>query len=269
MTVLPELRDELVRAAARRQPEAQPAPSRRAWRGFRVLPALLALAVSAAIAVVAVTELRHRAPHPSNRSVATGEVRGRGRTTHAGSSVVVTRRLLNGNGIGSLTFGQARGAVIAGLERLLGPPHETIPGICGFGRSTDWIGLDIRSRNTSSAELNLSFKHSRFVGYAYASNAHGSARQRHGVLIATARGLTLGDSVARARHLYGRAFVNTSLLQGTPPSAKLPRLPVGEVSTLSGKITVGIQGFGRRDRVSAHSAVVSIAAGVGPVTPCR
>ncbi len=76
------------------------------------------------------------------------------------------RRLLDSNGIGSVKFGQLRYAVIAKLERLLGPPHETIPGICGFGRSTDWLGLNIRSHDVPSAELDLSFKHSRLVGYA-------------------------------------------------------------------------------------------------------
>jgi hypothetical protein len=178
------------------------------------------------------------------------------------------RRLLEGNGIGGVKFGQPSSTVIAELERFLGPPHETIPGICGFGRSTDWIGLNIKSQDVWSAELNLSFKHSRLVGYAYSTDAEAPAQQRDGVLFATARGLTLGDTVARARHLYGRAFVETSVPQGTPPSAKLPRLPVGEVSTANGKIVAGIQG-GRRDRVTAHSPVVLISAGAGPNTPCR
>ena len=186
------------------------------------------------------------------------------------ASVDAARRLLEGNGIGSITFGRPRAAVIAELERLLGPAHETIPGICGFGRSTDWIGLNINSDAANlSAELNLSFKHSRFVGYAYFENAEGPAPQRHGVLLTTARGLTLGETVAHARHLYRRAFSETSVPQGTPPSAKLPRLPVGEVTTASGEISAGITGFGRQDRVSAHSTVVWIGAGAGPNTPCR
>jgi hypothetical protein len=178
--------------------------------------------------------------------------------------------VLAGDGIGSVRFGRPHSVVTAELARLLGTPHETIPGICGFGRSTDWIGLNINSDVANlSAELNLSFKHSRFVGYAYYANAEGPARQRHGVLLAPTSGLTLGDTVGRARHLYGRAFIETSVPQGTPPSAKLPRLPVGEVSTTSGEISAGIQGFGRLDRVSAHSTVVSIGAGAGPNTPCH
>jgi hypothetical protein len=189
--------------------------------------------------------------------------------TRTVASVDAVRRLLEGNGIGTITFGRRRSTVMAELVPVLGPPHETIPGICGFGRSTDWIGLNINSHEVSSAELNLNFKHSRFVGYGYSANAEGPARQRYGVLLATARGLTLGDTVARAGDLYGRAFIQTSVAQGTPPSAKLPRLPVGEVSTASGKISAGIQGFGRHDRVSAHSTVVSIVAGAGPNTPCR
>lgn len=196
----------------------------------------------------------HAATHPS-RPVARADA---------------ARRLLKGDGIGTITFGQPRSTVLMGLERLLGPPHETIPGICGFGRSTDWIGLNINSHEPNlSAELGLNFQHSRFVGYAYSANAEGPARQRRGILLATTRGLTLGNTVARARHLYGRAFTVTSVPQGTPPSAKLPRLPVGEVSTASGEISAGIEGFGRHGRVGAHSTVVSIGAGAGPNTPCR
>jgi hypothetical protein len=191
--------------------------------------------------------------------------------THGPRPVVSAdvRRLLEGNSIGSVKFGQVRSTVIAELERPLGPPHETIPGICGFGRSTDWIGLNIRDRHVPSAELNLSFKGTRLVGYAYYTDAEAPAQHPHGVLLATTRGLTLGDTVARARDLYGRAFVGTSVAQGTPPSAKLPRLPVGELSTADGKIVAGIQGFGRHDRVTANSTVVSISAGAGPNTPCR
>ena len=192
------------------------------------------------------------------------------RATRPVTRADAARRLLEGNGIGSITFGHTRSAVVVGLERLLGPPHETIPGICGFARSTDWIGLNINSREANlSAELNVSFKHSRFVGYAYSANAEGPAAQRHGVLLATTRGLTLGDTVARARHLYGRAFIHTSAPQGTPPSATLPRLPIGEASTASGEITAGIQGFGSQDHVSAHSTVEWIGAGARPDTPCR
>ena len=173
------------------------------------------------------------------------------------------RRLLEGNGIGSVTFGQSRRVVRAELARLLGPAHETIPGICGFGRSTDWIGLNLNSPEANlSAELNLSFKGSLFVGYAYLTSTEGPARQRHGLLLATRKGLTLGNTVARARKLYGRAFNETEVPQGTPPSAKLPRLPVGEISTVSGEIAAGIQGIGRIDRATPQSTVVVIGAGV-------
>ncbi len=189
-------------------------------------------------------------------------------STRAGANADV-RRVLEGNGIGGVKFDRARSRVIGDLERLLGPPHETISGICGFGRSTDWIGLNIGSQEVPSAKLNLTFKRSRFVGYAYSTNAEGPARQPHGVLLATTRGLTLGDTASRARRLYGRAFIETSRPQGTPPSGKLPRLPVGEVRTANGKLFAGIQGTGRQDRISAHSTVVLISAGAGPNTPCR
>lgn len=110
--------------------------------------------------------------------------------THATRAVAGAdiRGVLEGNSIGSVKFGRPRATVIAELERLLGPPHETIPGICGFGRSTDWIGLNIRSHEVPSAELNLSFKGSRFVGYAYSTNAEGPARQPHGFSLRPAEG---------------------------------------------------------------------------------
>lgn len=190
--------------------------------------------------------------------------------TRGVTSVGGARRLLAGDGIANIRFGRSRSTVIDGLKRLLGPPHETIPGICGFGRSTDWIGLSVISPAAGpGAELNLSFKHSRFVGYAYYVNAEAPAQQRHGTVLASTSGLTLGDTVARARRLYGRAFRETWLSQGTPPSATLPRLPVGEVTTATGNVIVALSGFGRQDRVSAHSTVTSIGAGAGPNTPCR
>ena len=187
-----------------------------------------------------------------------------------GASVDATRRVLEGNGIGSIKFGQPRAAVTADLERRLGPPHETIPGICGFGRTTDWIGLNINGHAaTPSAQLTLQFKHSRFVGYEYSENADGPAARPHGVLFATTGGLTLGNTISRARQLYGRAFVETSVPQGTPPSPRLPRLPVGKVSTAGGEISAGIERFGRQDGVTVRNSVVSIGAGAGPNTPCR
>ena len=168
--------------------------------------------------------------------------------TRPGANVDATRRLLEGNGIGSIKFGQPRAAATADLERLLGPPHETVPGICGFGRTTDWIGLGINSHAaTPSAQLTPQFKHSRFVGYEYSENAEAPAARPHGVPFATTGGLTVGDTTSRARQLYEQAFVETSVPQGTPPAPRLPRLPVGEVSTASGEIS----------------------AGAGPNTPCR
>jgi len=187
--------------------------------------------------------------------------------THRVAHVAVVRRLLAGNGIATVRFSQPRALVRAELERLLGRAHETIPGICGFGRSTDWIGLNINTHSDhASAELNLSFKHARFVGYAYVASHVGLARQDAGIVLASAAGLTLGDTVARARELYGRAFMTTTVRQGTPPSARLPRLPVGRVSTASGEIVAGLEGLGRPRR---HSTVEVISAGEGPNTPCR
>lgn len=178
--------------------------------------------------------------------------------------------VLAGNGIGNVAFGQPRSTVIGELERLLRPPHETIPGICGFDRSTDWIGLTIKRQDPSlTAQLTLEFKHSRLVGYDYAESRIDLGRRPQAFPLATIAGLMLGDTVARARHLYRRALIVTRVPQGTPPSRTFPRVPVGEVSTASGEISAGIQGFGPRGRVTSHSTIVSIGAGAGPNTPCH
>ena len=66
-------------------------------------------------------------------------------------------------------------------------------------RSTDWVGLNMDSREANlSAELNLSFEHARLVGYAYSEIAEGPVRQRHGVLLATSRGLRSARSGSSA-----------------------------------------------------------------------
>jgi hypothetical protein len=264
VTVLPTVRRQLEQAAKHQATNMR--RSHPAHRGLRIrhrrfgaggIIAALGVIVAMGVAVVALVD------HIRMAGTA---------ASPAPYNAPAMRRLLEGNGIGGVRFGQPRSAVIAELERRLGPPHETIPGICGFGPNTDWIGLniDVNSHDPHlSAQLTLNFKQSRFVGYAYFANGEGTARQRHGVLFATSRGLALGDTVSRARHLYGRAFVETNVPQGTPPSAKLPMLPVGELRTLSGEISAGIDGFGRQDRITAHSTVVSIAAGAGPNTPCR
>ena len=262
MTVLPTVRRQLEQAAARQA--ATSLRGRAARRSLRPrLPpfraegiiAALGVIVALGVAVLAVALLHHTrttapaTPTPQNPA---------------------PRRLLEGNGIASVRFGQRRVAVTTELERLLGPPHETIPGICGFGRTTDWIGLRMNSRDPHlTAQLTLYFKYSRFVGYDYLENRTDPLLRPHAFMLATTQGLTLGDTVARARELNGRAFVETSEPQGTPPSTKLMRLPIGKVSTGRGQIVAGLQGFGHRDRVTAHSMVVSIGAGAGPNTPCH
>ena len=152
------------------------------------------------------------------------------------------RRLLEGNGIGSVTFGQPRSAVRAELERLLGPAHETIPGICGFGASTDWIGLNLNSPEANlSAELNLSFKGSRFVGYAYLSSTGGPARQRHGLLLGHQKGADSRGYRGPCPEAVRTRVQQNQVAARDPSSAKLPRLPLGEISTASGEISGGIR----------------------------
>ena len=163
MTVLPTVRRQLEQAAARQA--ATSLRGRAARRSLRPrLPpfraegiiAALGVIVALGVAVLAVALLHHtRTTAPATP------------TPHNPAP----RRLLDGNGIASVRFGQRRVAVTTELERLLGPPHETIPGICGFGHTTDWIGLRMNSRDPHlTAQLTLYFKYSRFVGYDYLEN---------------------------------------------------------------------------------------------------
>lgn len=264
MTVLPTVRHQLEQAAERHA--ASRWRGRTAWSALRPrrLPfgaaeviATFGVIVALGVAALAVVLLDHA------RTTVTP-------ATPAPHNPPAARRLFEGNGIGGVRFGQPRAAVTLELERLLGPPHETIPGICGLGPTTDWIGLQVNSHDPQiTAQLTLIFKHSRFVGYAYQESGERVMRRHQAFVLATRQGLTLGDTVARARQLYGRAFVETTMPQGTPPSTTLQRLPVGKVTTPSGQISAVIQGSGAQDRVTAQSIITLISAGAGPNTPCR
>jgi hypothetical protein len=98
-----------------------------------------------------------------------------------------------------------------------------------------WDGLgEASDGRLFDAELELWFKNSRFVGYSYSPNNFQTSFQNdwssyvsHPMMLATAKGLAVGDPLARGRRLYGRAFAVTSRMQGTPPNPRLERLLAG------------------------------------------
>jgi hypothetical protein len=208
---------------------------------------------------------------------------------NTGAARAAPRRLLDGNGIGGVKFGQSPAIVAASLGRLFGPPvgakqvpHGYIRAFCGFHWEV-WDGLGAASDGRLFvAELEVWFRNSRFVGYTYFANNFQTDLNTwdqyasQPMMLATAKGLAVGDPLARGRRLYGRAFVLTTQMQGTPPDPRLLRLHVWEASTVSGQIEGGIgmtrlvEGAHRTpNRTLRHQGIFGIGAGVGPITPCK
>jgi hypothetical protein len=110
--------------------------------------------------------------------------------------------VLLGDGIGQTArFGQSEAAAVATLDRMFGSPTTAEP------VTTNDCNVD--------ADLQLPgmvayFDHGRFVGYSTVARA---GEARGGRDLATSRGLDVGDILAVARRLYGRAL-RTSLAQG-------------------------------------------------------
>ncbi len=288
MTLLPTVRAQIQEAAERR------AGGARTWRGprFRLGTLISAAGVVVALAVggLAVVLLGHHATASRTR---------------AGSkpSVIAGRRseglrLLQGDGIGEIHFGETATSVDAALARLFGRPEggNYVRGICGLDHASYWIdGLDVRRKDLPgthlfSASLVVFFKRSRFVGYWFsdqqAISAKGATDKTHIPLnspqarnvlhgprltLRTAKGLLLGDPLVLARRLYGQAFVETTQAQGTPPNPRLDRLPIWQVETASGRLYGGIDNpqTARSFYGSPRQSIGSISAGQTPITPCH
>lgn len=117
------------------------------------------------------------------------------------------RDMLAPNGIGGVRFGQRRATVVVELDRLLGVragPYRP-GGLCNFDHTITW-----QPHRSPDGELSLIgyFAHGRLVGYEYdtAGRRVTPRRSTHGPLLATSRGLTVGDTLERGRRLYGSAF---------------------------------------------------------------
>lgn len=105
--------------------------------------------------------------------------------------------VLNGRGIATARLGTRLGPTLVAISNLLGVFGDRIPGRgCGVDRGERMLD-----------HIDLFFGHGRFLGYEYT-----------GRFLTTTAGLRVGDTVARARHLYGAAF-STSTAQGGSWSA--------------------------------------------------
>jgi hypothetical protein len=106
-----------------------------------------------------------------------------------------------GNGIGGAAFGQPQALAIAELDKILGSPVTPRPagdaGNCTVDAYLTW------------PTMTAYFFHGRFVGYNSASllAARGSGAPDVIPGAPTAAGLRIGDGIAQARRIYGRAFV--------------------------------------------------------------
>lgn len=130
------------------------------------------------------------ASHPIGQELARAAINPRCHPVH---------EVLAADGIGQVTFGSAPVVVTRLLTSLMGRPpsrpyHSSV--ICRVDHAIQWPGLA------------ASFAHNRFVGYQYWST---TARPQP--TLVTTHGLGVGDTVTRARQLYGRRFT-TNAAQG-------------------------------------------------------
>lgn len=289
MTVLPTVRRQL-QQAAERQAGCPPARTRPRLapevlaRGVRVVLGAGGVAVALGFAILLVVLLGHRGTTRSPAASKPGTP-----TSHQAAPL----RVLNSGGIGSLRFGQTAASVDAGLARLFGRTNGDAVYIrgpranCGFDHYSEWFGLDAKppgfrgGHRYFRAQLTIYFKHSQFVGYAYGDDQYISPdapgdetsipldssqgkQVLHGprLTLATAKGLTLGDPLARARRLYGRAFVET-----VQPNAG--RDGLWKANTGSGRIYGGIANVSTAKSfyASPRPSISAITAGETP--PCH
>ena len=284
MTILPTIRRQLTQAAERPATAGVPQRARarrRRWGGWgsgtiAVAISVIIVLVVAGAAIVLLSRAANIGPAASP------------------SSPPRTRQLLAGDGIGDIRFGQTPAAVVGRLERLFGRPGSAhahtvlVPSICGFDHEIDWDGLDIKPDGRRfDALLHVYFKHARFAGYSYfdgyeiggvGAPSEGNrlplndphARQvlrGPRLMLATTLGLTVGNTTARAKQLYGPAFTRFSQAQGTRPYLHLERLPAWKVHTQAGQISE-VSLTSTTSPATRGATIGSINAGAIPNTPC-
>jgi hypothetical protein len=192
-----------LRAASRRRVRLALARVPRAPAGAAA--AAVALAICAAVAVPLLqTHSQSSAGQAANMNGQTPPAAHSGR-----SSIVPVRNVLAGDRIGRAIFGESPATVVRRLDALLGrapsnPYHATGAG-GGVDHEIRWPGLEVF------------FGRGRFVGYSY-----GEPKQASGEpVLATRKGLRVGDPVADGERLYGQAF-RVSAEQGGAWSVNTP-----------------------------------------------
>ncbi len=158
------------------------------------------------------------------------------------------RNVLAGNGIAGAHFGQSPARVRAVVRKLLDQPggRYTRTGGCGFDHLIMWSALHA----PATATLTAYFSHSRFVGYSYGQYGARPAPGLRGIVLASARGLKVGDTLARGQRLYGSHFRLSTSQGGT-----------WNVGTANGPIDGFAFGNPKHGDITPHSLVATIDAG--------
>lgn len=131
------------------------------------------------------------------------------------------RRVLVGDGIGRARFGERRATVTHRIDALLGRRPSK-----GYHHSHRGGGVENEIR---WQRLHAYFARGRFVGYEYWGRSHAKREP----VLATRKGLRVGDTVSAGRHLYGSAFTITPQQGG----AWLLRTPRGRLSGYASAVT--------------------------------
>ncbi len=136
-------------------------------------------------------------------------------------------RVLRPDGIGNVRFGAPPAAVRAAIDSLIRQHggQYTAGGSCEIDHEIKWW-----DQWTASGEpaLTVFFHRSAFAGYQFGDPPRAGVLRRppSGWQLATTRDLRIGDTVARGRQLYGRAFA-ISAAQGGTWSTHAPGLVKG------------------------------------------
>ena len=121
-------------------------------------------------------------------------------------------RVLLPSGVEGAALGESSPTAIQTITRLLGPPADVnVPtGGCGIDHESVWTSPAVAN------PLTIFERAGRFVGYRYGAPVSEIGLQRGpGAVLSTRRGLTLDDTVAVGRRLYGAEFVTRATGGGT------------------------------------------------------
>jgi hypothetical protein len=162
-------------------------------------------------------------------------------------------RVLLPSGIDGAKFGQPSSSAIETIMRLLGPPAQVDvrTGSCGIDHETVWASP------TTANLLTIFQRAGRFVGYQYGVSVERIGLiQGPGAVLATANGLTLNDTVADGRQLYGSAFTTTTTNGGTSQATANWQV-TSNSGRLSGNVlptTYPVRGITPSDRIANIAA---------------